>query len=562
MTGGDDVPVIEAIELTARRHRRRVLDAVNFQVRPGQVTGLLGLPGAGKTTVLRRMLQLDRGGGRTLYDGRGFRSLTYPMRSVGVMLDPLALHPARTVTGHLRLALSADPGAAPGGRRERIAAVLDVCGLTEQARTRIAELTEGMTVRLALAQALLGDPDALLLDEPDCGLEPEGLDWLAAVLRAYAAQGRCVLVTGQDVDTMLGFADRLLVLDGGRLLGQRTARQAARELSGDCVIVRTPQVLRLAALLVAAGAEPTQLDGTCLEVRGLDRARIGDLAFRNDIPLHELSVRSPGEDPVVAALEACRPPAAMLPVQAPPTARVPEHPAPTVAMPFIGGLGDDLAGGDLAGDDLGDGVDGIGPSPAPAGGGKPSAAPAGHGGRSRRLDNHGPSEEFDKDSGLSNDLDDGGPNVRVLPFPVEQGTARRTVRVVPSVPTAAYGAAAEADRAPESVPESVPKSALEFVLESELVEQRLPMPEGDPGTTIGRPALTAGNADASNSSNSSNTADTSSTAGTAAADDTIETARIAAGAATAGGAETSEPSGTAEPSGSTASAETAQEIVR
>ena len=334
MTGGDDVPVIEAIELTARRHGRQVLEGISFQVRPGQVTGLLGLPGAGKTAVLRRMLQLDPGGGRTLYDGRPFRSLPHPMRTVGAVLDPLALHPARTVAGHLKLALSADPGAAPGGRRERIAAVLDVCGLGEQARTRIAELTEGMTVRLALAQALLGDPQVLLLDEPEYGLEPEGQEWLNALLRAYAAQGRCVLVTGPSTDVMVGRADRILVLHEGRLLGQRTARQAARELSGDCVIVRTPQVLRFAAVLVAAGAEPTQLDGACLEVRGLDRARIGDLAFRKEIPLHELAVRSAAQDPLVAVLEACRRPPAVLPVQAPPAVQVPEHTEAKVAMPF------------------------------------------------------------------------------------------------------------------------------------------------------------------------------------------------------------------------------------
>ena len=280
------------------------------------------------------MVQLDRGGGRTLYDGRPLRALAFPMRSVGVLLDPLALHPARTVAGHLRLALSADPESAPAGRRERIEAVLDVVGLTDQARTRIFELTEGMTVRLGIAQALLGDPQALLLDEPECGLEPEGRPWLAALLRAYAAQGRCVLVTGQNTDAMLGYADRILVMDAGRLVGQRAARQAARELAGDCVIVRTPQVLRLAAILVAAGAEPTQLDGACLEVRGLDRARIGDLAFRNEVPLHELSVRKPGEDPVVAVLEACRKPPAVVPVQTPPAVRVPEVAQAVVRMPF------------------------------------------------------------------------------------------------------------------------------------------------------------------------------------------------------------------------------------
>ena len=102
-------------------------------------------------------------------------------------------------------------------------------------------------------------------------------------------------------------------------------------------MVRTPQPLRLAAVLVGAGAEPSQLDGTCLEVRGLDRTRIGDLAFRNEIPLHELSVRSMADDPVVAVLEACRRPASVVPVQAPATARVPEHARAKVSMPFLGG---------------------------------------------------------------------------------------------------------------------------------------------------------------------------------------------------------------------------------
>ena len=353
--------MIEAIELTTCRRGRRALEAVSFQVRPGQVTGLLGLPGAGKTEVLRRMLQLDRGGGRTLYDGRPFRSLAFPMRSVGVLLDPLAVHPGRTVGGHLRLALSADPESAPAGRRERIEAVLDVVGLTDQARTRIFELTEGMTVRLGIAQALLGDPQALLLDEPECGLEREGRPWLAALLRAYAAQGRCVLVTGRNTDAMLGYADRILVMDAGRLVGQRATRQAARELAGDCVIVRTPQVLRLAAILVAAGAEPTQLDGACLEVRGLDRARIGDLAFRNEVPLHELSVRKPGDDPVVAVLEACRRPPAVVPVQAPPAVRVPEVAQAVVRMPFESALGSGEARGSGGiGTGVGTGVGNVG----------------------------------------------------------------------------------------------------------------------------------------------------------------------------------------------------------
>ena len=122
----------------------------------------------------------------------------------------------------------------------------------------------------------------------------------------------------------------------------------------------------------------------------MDRARVGDLAFRTEIPLHELSVRSPGEDPVTAALEACRRQPAVLPVQAPPTGRVPEHPEPRVAMPFLAGLGGEL--GDEFGDELGGEVDG---------------------GLGEALDDGGPNVRM-----LSKNLDDGGPNVRVLPQPL------------------------------------------------------------------------------------------------------------------------------------------------
>ena len=457
MTGGDDVRVIEAIELTARRRGRRVLETVSFQVRPGQVTGLLGAPGAGKTTLLRRMLQLDPGGGHTHFGGRAFRALPHPMRSVGVVLDPLALHPGRTVAGHLRLALSADPGAAAGGRRERIAAVLDVCGLTDQARTRIAELTEGMTVRLALAQALLGDPQALLLDEPDSGLEPEGQTWLTALLRGYAAQGRCVLISGHNTDALVARADRLLVLDGGRLVGQRTAAQAARDLSGDCVIVRTPQVLRLAAVLVGAGAEPTQLDGACLEVRGLDRARIGDLAFRNDIPLHELSVRSPADDPVVSVLEACHRPTAVVPVQAPPEVGRPGSTEARVGMPFGAtrtrsgsgssgtstgrgsGTGTSSSGTDY-GDEFGS-VTGTSPDGASA---SASEVRGGDVAGGRVGEDDGAAAEQSMLLSLF-DLDDGGPTVRLLPSPpAAEVSAPRPTEATPPEPEPTAGGAAAA----------------------------------------------------------------------------------------------------------------------
>ena len=356
--------MIEAIDLTVRRRGRIVLDAVSFDVRPGQVTGILGGTGAGKTTLLRRMVELERGGGETQFDGRPYRSLRHPMREVGLFLEPGLGHPQRTVRGHLGLALATDRRAAregtgaavrrssnrttqrtdqtvfnapddtiagswhglpgqvdsagrwrkladrlavsrSGSPAERVDAVLDIVGLTEQADTRLADLTDGMATRLGIAVALLGDPNALLFDAPERGLEPEGLVWLGSLLRAFTGQGRAALVTGSDTETLVGLADRLLLLDSGYLVGTRTAEEVLRAPTGAAVIVRSPQIVRFAAILAEAGARSAQGEGACLEVRGLDRARVGDLAYRHGIPVHELSERFTGSDPGDVVLAAC-----------------------------------------------------------------------------------------------------------------------------------------------------------------------------------------------------------------------------------------------------------------
>ena len=359
--------MIEAIDLTVRRRGRIVLDAVSFDVRPGQVTGVLGGTGAGKSALLRRMVELERGGGETLFDGKPYRSLRHPMREVGLLLEPGVGHPQRTVRGHLGLVLATDRRAAREGtgaavrrsakrttRRieraglggaddtiaapwhglpghgngaggagrwrkladrlalgyggspaERIDAVLDIVGLTDQAETRLAGLTDGMATRLGIAVALLGDPKALLFDAPERGLEPEGVAWLGALLRAFTGQGRAALVTGSDTETLVGLADRLLLFDSGYLVGTRTAEEVLRAPTGAAVIVRSPQVVRFAAILAEAGARSAQGEGACLEVRGLDRARVGDLAYRHGIPVHELSERFTGSDPGDVVLAAC-----------------------------------------------------------------------------------------------------------------------------------------------------------------------------------------------------------------------------------------------------------------
>jgi ABC-2 type transport system ATP-binding protein len=264
------------------------------------------------------MVQLERGDGRTLFDGRPYRSLRHPLREVGLVLGPTIGDRHRTVRSHLRLALTTDRRAArdrsaaigrfrrrPGCPATRIAAVLDIVGLRGEEGTKLGELTGGMATRLAIALALLGDPKVLLLDCPDRTLEPGGVTWLGTLLRAFTVRGRAALITGDSAETLTGLADRLLLFDTGRLVGIRTAEEVLRAPDGTTVIVRSPQIPRFAALLTEAGARVSPGEGASLEVRGLDRARVGDLAFRYAVPLHELAERYTGTDPADYVLAAC-----------------------------------------------------------------------------------------------------------------------------------------------------------------------------------------------------------------------------------------------------------------
>ena len=285
--------MIEAIELTSTRRSRHAsggpVENVSFDVYPGQVTALLGASGAGKSTVLRLMVELEPGGGRTLFGGRPYRALKPAVREVGLALNPDALHPGRTVQAHLQLY-----AAAGGVPKPRVAEVLEVAGLSTQATIRCGRLDSGQRQRLSIAAALIGDPAALILDEPHA-LDTHGMSWFHALIRAYAAQGRTVLVAVTDPDTLAGTADHVVVLrrdehDGiSRVIASRSAAEVFDERRATVVQVRSPQAARLAAALEAEGARLAAAGPGALQVRGLDRARIGEVAHVAGVCLHELS---------------------------------------------------------------------------------------------------------------------------------------------------------------------------------------------------------------------------------------------------------------------------------
>jgi ABC-2 type transport system ATP-binding protein len=213
--------MIEARGLVKRYGPTIAVDHLSFDVRPGTVTGFLGPNGAGKSTTMRMMLGLDRPDtGTARINGQDYRDLRCPLREVGALLEARAFHPGRTARAHLT-ALAAS-NRIP---RRRVSDVLEITGMEKAADRRAGKFSLGMSQRLGIAAALLGDPQVLLLDEPVNGLDPEGIRWIRNLLKNLAAQGRTVLVSSHLISEVAQTADHLIVVGQGRLLAQTTVAE-------------------------------------------------------------------------------------------------------------------------------------------------------------------------------------------------------------------------------------------------------------------------------------------------------------------------------------------------
>jgi ABC-2 type transport system ATP-binding protein len=274
--------MIEARGLSKRYDDKLAVNDLSFTVRPGQVTGFLGPNGAGKTTTMRMILGLDRPtAGSVTINGKPFTGLFSAMREVGALLDAKAVHGGRSAYSHL-LCL-AQTNAIP---RARVDEVLAIVGLTDVARKRSKGFSLGMSQRLGIAAALLGDPEILMFDEPVNGLDPEGIRWIRLLMRSLAAEGRTVFVSSHLMSEMENTADHLVVIGRGRLI----ADCSMAEFTGtaQATVVKTPDAGRLAAAVTAAGGTLAHGDGECA-VRGVSAERIGEIALANGILLHHLA---------------------------------------------------------------------------------------------------------------------------------------------------------------------------------------------------------------------------------------------------------------------------------
>jgi ABC-2 type transport system ATP-binding protein len=289
--------MIEVRDLTKRYGEKLAVDNLSFTVEAGRVTGFLGPNGAGKSTTMRLILGLDYpDSGTATINGRPYRDLANPLTTVGALLEAKSVHPGRSARNHLLFLAQSQ-----GLPRTRVDEVLGLVGLREVADQRAGSFSLGMSQRLGIAAALLGDPDVLMFDEPVNGLDPEGIRWIRLLMRSLAAEGRTVFVSSHLMSEMEVTADYLIVIGRGRLITESTTDEVISRSADKSVRVRTPDRERLTQLIAEAGGkvtaggpprpgDPANGNGAeLLTVTGLEAARIGEIAAAKAVVLHELT---------------------------------------------------------------------------------------------------------------------------------------------------------------------------------------------------------------------------------------------------------------------------------
>jgi ABC-2 type transport system ATP-binding protein len=278
--------MLEVRDLTKRYKTQLAVDDLSFSARPGRVLGFLGPNGAGKTTTLRMLLGLTLPtSGSTAIDGRPYRVLENPIEVVGAVLEGPQFHPGRTGRNHLRVIATA-----AGLPASRVDEVLKLVELDGAGAKRVKAYSLGMRQRLSLAGALLGDPQALVLDEPANGLDPQGIRWLRDFLRAQAGDGRTILVSSHVLAEMAQTVDEVVVISRGRLVAQGSLDELTSGAEAP-VWVRSPEPDRLRTALNAqedVSAEPGEIEGNWLQVRGASLETVGTTAAENGIAVFEL----------------------------------------------------------------------------------------------------------------------------------------------------------------------------------------------------------------------------------------------------------------------------------
>jgi len=279
-------PVVEVRDLSKRFGGVAAVKQLSFDIKAGRVTGFLGPNGAGKSTTLRALLGLVRpSSGSATFGGQRYDELDRPGTRVGAVLEDASFPPGRSARNHLRVV--AATGGHPARRVEEVLAAVD---LTAAADRRVKGYSMGMKQRLAIASALLGDPQVLILDEPTNGLDPPGITWLRGLLREQADRGRAVLVSSHVLAEVAQSVDDVVVIADGELRAQGTLDAVLGGADGPATEVRAQDPARLTGALERRGHR-VQRRGDVLHVAGATPEQVGEIAIHERVAVLGLAPR-------------------------------------------------------------------------------------------------------------------------------------------------------------------------------------------------------------------------------------------------------------------------------
>jgi ABC-2 type transport system ATP-binding protein len=295
------VAPVEIRDLSKRFGHFAAVEELSFDIEAGRVTGFLGPNGAGKSTTLRALLGLVRpSSGSATFDGQRYDELERPAARVGAVLEDASFHPGRSARDHLRIL------AATGGHAaDRVDEALSTVGLEDAADRRVKGYSMGMRQRLAIAAALLGDPQVLILDEPTNGLDPPGISWLRGLLREQADRGRAVLVSSHVLAEVAQTVDDVVVIANGQLRAQGTLEQVLGGDDGPATEVRAQDPVRLTGALERRGHR-VERDGDVLHVVGATPAQVGEIAGHERVAVLGLAPRVRSLEDAFMALTGAR----------------------------------------------------------------------------------------------------------------------------------------------------------------------------------------------------------------------------------------------------------------
>jgi gliding motility-associated transport system ATP-binding protein len=288
LRGNFEPIVIEALHLTKEFGSIRAIDDVTFSILKGEIAGFLGPNGAGKTTTMRILTGVfPPTSGRVRI--AGFDAVAHPLearRRLGYFAENAPYYPDLTVAAYLSY-VSKLRGIESLRRGREVARAMDSCDLQPVAGRLVGKLSKGYRQRVGLAQALLGDPEVLILDEPTIGLDPGQVSEIRGLIRALQGE-RTILLSSHVVSEVSLLCRRVIVINKGRILADDTPERLAERFRPSLrvslrveaprqdvvdVLSRIPGVIR---------ALPEEADASvCLEAQSEDALREVSRAIRD-----------------------------------------------------------------------------------------------------------------------------------------------------------------------------------------------------------------------------------------------------------------------------------------